>query len=176
MRVLTGALCALLLALLSAGHVPDVGGSCAGVSKLALPNVKITLAETVEPGGYCRVAATLTPTSDSDIKMELWLPASGWNGKFQAVGNGAFNGTINYAAMMAALRRGYATASTDTGHVGGSASFARCQTIIATITRSLLTSRNTRIAASAPTRCRGIVPPRVWPVYFVRAMSTVSGR
>ena len=73
---------------------------------------------------FCRVAATLTPSSDSDIKIEVWLPAANWNGKFQAVGNGAWNGAIGYAAMADALRRGYATSSTDTGHVGGSASFA----------------------------------------------------
>jgi feruloyl esterase len=94
------------------------------LSQLSLPNVKITLAEEVEPGAYCRVAATLTPTSDSDIKMEVWLPATGWNGKFQAVGNGAFSGAIANAAMRTALARGYATGSTDTGHAGGSASFA----------------------------------------------------
>ena len=52
------------------------------------------------------------------------MPASGWNGKFQAVGNGAFNGAIAYPAMTTALARGYATSSTDTGHAGGSASFA----------------------------------------------------
>ena len=39
---------------------------------------------------FCRVAATLTPSSDSDIKVEVWLPANGWNGKFQAVGNGGW--------------------------------------------------------------------------------------
>ena len=76
------------------------------------------------PHAFCRVAATLTPSSDSDIKVEIWMPAANWNGKFQAVGNGAFNGTIAYPAMMTALGRGYATASTDTGHVGGGASFA----------------------------------------------------
>ena len=68
---------------------------------------------------YCRVAATLTPTSDSDIKIEVWLPSEGWNGKYQAVGNGGWAGIISYAAMAAALREGYATSSTDTGHVGG---------------------------------------------------------
>jgi hypothetical protein len=66
----------------------------------------------------------LKPSSDSDIKMEVWMPAAGWNGKFQAVGNGAFNGNINYAAMATALVRGYAVSSTDTGHTGGGASWA----------------------------------------------------
>src|SRR5262245_48007061 len=72
---------------------------------------------------FCRVAATLTPSSDSDIKVEVWLPASGWNGKFLAVGNGAWQGSIGYAAMAEGLKRGYATTSTDTGHTGGSANF-----------------------------------------------------
>ena len=67
---------------------------------------------------------TLTPSSDSDIKVEVWLPASGWNGKFQAVGNGGFAGTLPYAAMARAVLDGYATAGTDTGHVGNNAEFA----------------------------------------------------
>lgn len=115
------------------------------VGALKLPNTKVTAAAEVAagaftpPGGgqgrggaanafaslpaFCRVAVTLTPTNDSDIKVEVWLPMSGWNGKYQAVGNGAWQGSIGYAAMAEALRRGYATSSTDTGHVGGSASF-----------------------------------------------------
>jgi feruloyl esterase len=74
---------------------------------------------------FCRVQATLTPSSDSDIKIEVWLPDSAvWNGKFQAVGNGGWAGTIAYPAMATALAAGYATTSTDTGHVGNTASFA----------------------------------------------------
>ena len=70
---------------------------------------------------FCRVAATLRPSSDSDIKIEVWLPAAGWNGKFQAVGNGGWAGVISYGGargLASALRSGYATASTDTGHTG----------------------------------------------------------
>ena len=73
---------------------------------------------------FCRVEATLAPSADSDIKVEVWMPAAGWNGKFQAVGNGGWTGSIAYSAMVEALGRGYATSSTDTGHMGGSASFA----------------------------------------------------
>ncbi len=68
---------------------------------------------------YCRVALTLKPSADSDIKMEAWMPAENWNSKFQMVGNGGWAGTISFPAMQAALREGYATASTDTGHKGG---------------------------------------------------------
>jgi feruloyl esterase len=70
------------------------------------------------------VELTLRPSPDSDIKSEVWLPESGWNGKFQAVGNGAWAGSIQYGALAEALRRGYAAASTDAGHSGADASFA----------------------------------------------------
>ncbi|HUQ95422.1 MAG TPA: tannase/feruloyl esterase family alpha/beta hydrolase [Bryobacteraceae bacterium] len=74
---------------------------------------------------YCRVAATLRPSTDSDIRMEIWLPAKEvWNGKFEAIGGGGWVGAISYPGMASALRDGYATASTDTGHQGRSASFA----------------------------------------------------
>ena len=62
------------------------------------------------------MAATLTPSSDSDIKVEVWLPATGWNRKLQAVGNGGWAGVISYGALAEAVQGGYATASTDTGH------------------------------------------------------------
>jgi feruloyl esterase len=73
---------------------------------------------------HCRVQAVLRPSADSHIEMEVWLPAANWNGKFQAVGNGGWAGSISYAAMATALQEGYATASNDTGHKGGNALFA----------------------------------------------------
>ena len=73
---------------------------------------------------FCRVAATLKPSSDSDIKIEVWLPVANWNRKLQAVGNGGWAGVISYSAMAEAVKAGYASVSTDTGHVGGSGSFA----------------------------------------------------
>jgi feruloyl esterase len=114
--------------------------ACAALKTLSLPTVTITAAEFVAAGSaapgrggrgaasepmpaYCRVAATLAPSADSHIEMELWLPAEGWNGKFLALGNGAWAGNISLDAMAAPLRRGYATASNDTGHKGPSASF-----------------------------------------------------
>jgi feruloyl esterase len=116
-------------------------GGCDKLSALAIPKATITLAREVEAGGFtppdeaaprgaralpafCRVAATLRPSSDSDIKIEVWMPTSGWNGKYEAVGNGAFSGSIAYPALMTALGRGYAASSTDTGHTGNTASFA----------------------------------------------------
>jgi feruloyl esterase len=70
---------------------------------------------------FCRVGATLRPTSDSEIKVEVWMPLTGWNNKMLAVGNGAWAGSISYNAMAAPLAAGYAATSTDTGHTGGQA-------------------------------------------------------
>ena len=116
--------------------------ACEKLSAMTLTNATIDSAQMVAAGAFvqpdgrgvtttfatlpafCRVTATLTPSSDSDIKTEIWLPATGWNGKFQAVGNGGWAGTIPYSSMAAALRQGYATAGTDTGHVGNNADFA----------------------------------------------------
>jgi feruloyl esterase len=80
--------------------------------------VTVTLPE------HCRVVAVLKPSADSEINIEVLLPSQEWNGKFQAVGNGLWAGTISYSAMVQALVDGYATASTDTGHTGNNAQFA----------------------------------------------------
>ncbi len=72
---------------------------------------------------FCRVVATLRPSNDSNITVEVWMPLSGWNGKYQAVGNAAFTGSVRHGAMVAALADGYATSSTDGGHLGNNAEF-----------------------------------------------------
>jgi feruloyl esterase len=72
---------------------------------------------------FCRVRLKLTPSTDSDIRVEIWLPLAGWNHKIQAAGNGGLGGAIPYREMAAALKAGYATAGTDTGHVGSNADF-----------------------------------------------------
>jgi feruloyl esterase len=93
------------------GGAPGGGGGGAAANAVVVPE-------------HCRITAVLTPSSDSRIAMEVLLPSQEWNGKFQAVGNGGWAGTISYPAMASALAEGYATASNDTGHVGGNALFA----------------------------------------------------
>ena len=102
---------------------------CAHVAAtLKLPDTTITSATAVAAAdglpAYCRIQLTIKPAADSDIKSEVWMPMSGWNGKFQQVGNGAFAGSIQYGALKDALKRGYAAASTDTGHTGTGAAWA----------------------------------------------------
>ena len=67
---------------------------------------------------FCRVEATLAPTPDSDIKVEVWLPAEGWNGDYVGIGNGVWAGQLSLSQLVAPLARGYAAATTDTGHAG----------------------------------------------------------
>ena len=68
---------------------------------------------------FCRVQANLRPSADSDIKVEIWLPLKGWNGKFVGIGNGVWAGSSElFRSMGDPLSRGYAVATTDTGHTG----------------------------------------------------------
>lgn len=75
---------------------------------------------------FCRLQLTMRPSADSDIKVEVWLPAEGWNGKFVGIGNGIWAGQLSISQLVEPLSRGYATATTDAGHsMGGmSAQFA----------------------------------------------------
>jgi feruloyl esterase len=67
---------------------------------------------------FCRAAVTAKPSTDSDIKIQVWLPASGWNGKLLGIGNGGFAGLIDEMQMANAVKHGYAATATDTGHTG----------------------------------------------------------
>src|SRR4051812_29057693 len=110
-----------------ATRVIQAESACAMLSGIKLEDTTISLAEVVSDGRFtpagqtpimglppfCRVVAVTKPS----VNFEVWLPQTGWNGKFQGVGNGGMAGVISYAAMGAALKRGYAVASTDTGHV-----------------------------------------------------------
>jgi feruloyl esterase len=113
--------------------------TCESLAQLMLPKAKITSAQPMTTGelrlpgrsasikglpAFCRVAATLTPSADSDIKVEVWFPLNGWNGKYRGQGNGGFAGSISFDAMVAAIKLGYATAGTDTGHTGTDAKWA----------------------------------------------------
>lgn len=113
--------------------------SCEQLARLALPHASITSAQTIAAGAFtppanatpwlvgdpavykrlpafCRVSAVSKPSADSEIKIEVWMPASGWNGKFRGQGNGGFAGEIDWRTLVLAIEQGYASAATDTGH------------------------------------------------------------
>jgi len=136
------AMAACLASLCCAGgwsQAPENGSKCVALAKVSLPHTAITKAEITAPGSFvppkspdspnsppdpvfaklpafCHVAALATPSSDSSIPIEVWLPVTGWNGRFLGVGNGGFAGSIAYDNLAVDLLRGYATAATDTGH------------------------------------------------------------
>jgi feruloyl esterase len=130
----------IVLPLTALGFVSVSAATCEGLAELKLPNTTITSAQSVAAGAFtpsanaagpykdlpafCRVAGMIKPSSDSEIKFEVWMPSANWNGKFHGIGNGGFAGSISYTGLAGALARGYATASTDTGHAGNDASWA----------------------------------------------------
>ena len=113
---------------------------CEKLSSVSIDKTTITLAQTVAAGtfvgppspfsgadlsafyktlpAFCRVVAAAKPTSDSDIKLEVWLPVANWNGKLQGIGNGGFAGLIDTHSLGKALKAGYVATATDTGHAG----------------------------------------------------------
>jgi len=123
----------LSLVLAAAAAVATPATSCESLQSMATPQVAITTevvaALVPRPGAgrggpavvpmpaYCKVKLVLKPTADSKINAELWLPNENWNGRFMAVGNGGFGGSIQgIGEMQTAIRLGYATAGGDTGH------------------------------------------------------------
>lgn len=106
---------------------PVTAAQCVALKSTLLPDTTIESATEVTgpsftpPGSsalnnlpaFCRVVAVTKPS----VRFEVWLPMTTWNGKFQGVGNGGTAGIISYGALATGIRRGYATASTDTGHV-----------------------------------------------------------
>ena len=112
---------------------------CAELAKLNPPDVAITSSTSVPadqftpPGSstaletpeFCRVVAVAKPTSDSVINFEVWIPSGEtWNHNLEGIGNGGYNGAIQYTSLANALKRGFAAASTDTGHTGADLAFA----------------------------------------------------
>jgi feruloyl esterase len=133
------------VSLLLGPHAAAAATCDALATSVKLPHTSITSAALVEAGAFtpaapaagaraprfddlpafCRIAAVSRPTPQSQIGIEIWLPAANWNGKFQATGWAFWGGAINPAPLATVLRQGYATATTDGGHQdGNNASFA----------------------------------------------------
>jgi len=121
--------------------VPSISGQgrrCERLKELSIPNTSVVVAQTVSADAFrlsessdaeiaqgkpfkdlpafCRVLLVIAPAVGSKIPVELWMPVSGWNGKFLGQGNGGFAGEIDFRSLAQAVKLGYASASTDTGH------------------------------------------------------------
>jgi feruloyl esterase len=111
---------ALLASLVGISASPSAAATCASLLSLVLPDTEITAAAPDNGSfgdlpAFCRVAATVRPTSDSDINIEVWMPFSTWNEKFLGLGNSGFGGTLQYDVLARYLPLNYAIAQTDMG-------------------------------------------------------------
>src|SRR5262245_24346830 len=121
-----------LFALVAIGSGPAMATPCSDLQSVALENTTITSATDNTTGvfvvpnsnppqtiaglpAFCRVAATLTPTSDSSINIEVWLPENTWNGRFLGTGGGGFQGIISYNQLASGIRAGFAATNSDLG-------------------------------------------------------------
>ena len=113
--------------------------TCESLLSLQIPDTNVHVAQSIPAGSYqppgsatafadlpefCRVTATVSPVPGSTIGIEVWLPTTTWNGRYQQVGNHSFGGVFYWSEMAPQLRRGFVTAATDTGHTGGGAAWA----------------------------------------------------
>ena len=111
------------LTLVAIEHVTIVAANLVPQGKFSMPGGRRSAPTEFFTGfsslpSFCRVQAVSRPTADSEIGIEVWLPASAWNGRYLGVGNGSYGGSFNYYRLGEALNVGYATSSTDTGHRG----------------------------------------------------------
>jgi feruloyl esterase len=105
-----------VLALIFFGTPCSFADACSNISTRKLKDTTILNADMVTAGAvpslpglspdiarqlpaFCRVALKAAPSTDSDIEIEVWMPVSGWNGKFLGRGNGGYAGIISYQEM-----------------------------------------------------------------------------
>ncbi|HKR10379.1 MAG TPA: tannase/feruloyl esterase family alpha/beta hydrolase, partial [Gemmatimonadaceae bacterium] len=131
--------CGIAIGVVACAPAPTHASPCESLAKLDRPGTTIKSASVVAGGtfrspraarhpspeifnsfdrlpAFCRLQAMVSPTNDSRINVEVWLPIAGWNGLYLGVGNGGYAGSIAYPRLGEAVNSGFASASTDTGH------------------------------------------------------------
>src|SRR5690348_2610467 len=124
------ALATFAIAATTLGSTSAMASPCTNLqSSLALEHTTITSATDITGGTFtppgsapitglppfCRVTATLAPTMDSQIRIEVWLPENNWNGRFLGTGGGGFQGVITYGELASGVIAGFASANSDLG-------------------------------------------------------------
>jgi len=98
--------------------------SCEDLARVSIPNTTIESATLDPSNGWCRVTAIVThPPAGDRVKVWIGLPVTNWNGRFQGNGGGGFSGG-SASSLRGPVARGFVAGATDTGHEGGSGSFA----------------------------------------------------
>ena len=118
----------LLATLLITSTSAHAAQPCADLSKFVSAEHQIVIRHASEESGACRVDGVIDARTGRDgkpygIGFSIALPAD-WNGRFLFQGGGGLNGSVQpplgaqYAGDRPALVRGFAVASTDSGHQG----------------------------------------------------------
>ena len=115
------------LGMCGAAHAVD----CSSLISVTSDSSTMTAADSIIPpatiGGaavtvpFCRVQGTARPTSDSEIKFEVWLPPTvgAWTGRMKVNGTGGYAGATPYARLAQDVGDGFVSAGSNMGHDGG---------------------------------------------------------
>jgi feruloyl esterase len=115
------------LGMCGAAHAVD----CSSLISVTSDSSTMTAADSITPpatiGGaavtvpFCRVQGTARPTSDSEIKFEVWLPPTValWTGRMKVNGTGGYAGATPYARLAQDVGDGFVSAGSNMGHDGG---------------------------------------------------------
>jgi feruloyl esterase len=126
---------ASLIAISAGSAAAEAATTCESLASVAIPFSNITVAQSVPAGtftppmgpaipnlpAFCRVAVTIKPTADSNINVEVWMPAAAWNNRYQGTGGGGYTGAINYTSLATGIQQGYVVANTDMGTIPATA-------------------------------------------------------
>jgi hypothetical protein len=141
--------------------LPNAAQACSILSGKTIGGATLTAAAIPASGAtptYCKVNGTLAP----QLNFEIRLPDA-WNGKLHYAGGGGYDGSIpDLSFSVNALRQGYATASSDSGHQGSvlDASFALNDTTAAQLFGSLSVPTVMSTAIEAVTAAYGQPPSK----------------
>lgn len=106
------------------------GVDCSSLMGTQLEAASVVEAKVIDGGGQiegaavkapiCRVRGIARPSSDSEIKFEVWLPTAGtWTGRMKLSGTGGFSGGVPYASLARDVGDGFVAAGSNMGHDGG---------------------------------------------------------
>jgi hypothetical protein len=109
--------------------------NCQSLQSFSFPNTTINGVASMPGGPYvaadtwhlafanlppwCQVTATIAPTPDSSIGVQVWLPMQRYNGRYLGTGNGGYAGGYFQSELAQGINNGFATANTDMGATGG---------------------------------------------------------
>ena len=122
---------ALAAGLCAAAGLAHAASDCAGLVAVTTADATMSAATSILAPGvvagvavsvpFCRVQGVARPSSDSQIKFEVWLPptAGDWSGRMKVNGTGGYAGAVPYPRLAQDVGDGFVSAGSNMGHDGG---------------------------------------------------------